>query len=148
MELQSDFKELLGLLNAHGVEYLIVGGYALAFHGAPRFTGDLDIFIKTSPVNAGKVHAALNEFGFDSVGLKPEDFAAADQVIQLGVPPVRIDFVTSIDGVKWEDAWTGRVPGTYAGVPVQFLGRTEFLQNKKVSGRLKDLADIEALGEE
>jgi hypothetical protein len=145
MELQPDFKELLELLNAHGVDYLIVGGYALAFLGAPRFTGDLDIFIKTSPGNAGKIHAALNEFGFASVGLTAEDFQRADHVIQLGVPPVRIDFVTSIDGVDWDAAWAGRNPGEYGGVPVYFLGKPEFIQNKRASGRLKDLADIEAL---
>lgn len=145
MELQPDFKELLGLLNEHGVEYLIVGGYALAFLGAPRFTGDLDIFIKTSPENAGKVHSALNAFGFESVGLTAEDFQRTDHVIQLGVPPVRIDFVTSIDGVGWDAAWAGRTQGEYGGVPVCFLGKAEFLENKKASGRLKDLADIEAL---
>ena len=145
MELQPDFKELLELLNAHGVDFLIVGGYALAFLGAPRFTGDLDIFIKTSPENAGKIHAALNDFGFDSVGLTPEDFQRADHVIQLGVPPVRIDFVTTLDGVDWHAAWEGRSQGEYGDVPVCFLGKSEFIQNKKATGRLKDLADVEAL---
>ncbi len=145
MELQPDFKELLVLLNAHGVDYLIVGGYALAFHGAPRFTGDLDLFISTTPVNAKKVYSVLNEFGFESVGLMPEDFSKADHVIQLGVPPVRIDFVTTIDGVDWNTAWAGRNPGMYGETPVFFLGRSEFIKNKKASGRLKDLADVEAL---
>jgi hypothetical protein len=145
MELQPDFKELLVLLNAHGVDYLIVGGYALAFHGAPRFTGDLDLFISTSPANAGNVYSALTEFGFESVGLTREDFMRADHVIQLGVPPVRIDFVTTIDGVDWSTAWAGRNAGDYGGVPVCFLGKTEFIQNKKATGRLKDLADVEAL---
>jgi len=145
MDPQPDFKELLELLNAHGVDYLIVGGYALAFHGAPRFTGDLDLFIKTSPENAGNVHSALKEFGFDSVGLTPEDFQRADHVIQLGVPPVRIDFVTSIDGVSWADAWSGRSQGAYGGVPVCFIGKQQMIANKKAAGRLKDLADVEAL---
>jgi hypothetical protein len=145
MELQPDFKELLVLLNAHGVDYLIVGGYALAYHGAPRFTGDLDVFISTTPVNAGKVYSALNDFGFGSVGLTPEDFSRADHVIQLGVPPVRIDFVTTIDGVDWTVAWAGRNHGEYGGVPVCFLGKPEFIKNKKAVGRLKDLADVEAL---
>lgn len=145
MELQPDFKELLVLLNAHGVDYLIVGGYALAFHGAPRFTGDLDLFISTTSANAQKVYSALKEFGFGSVGLTPEDFSKADHVIQLGVPPVRIDFVTTIDGVDWDTAWAGRKQGVYGGAPVFFLGRSEFIQNKKASGRLKDLADVEAL---
>jgi hypothetical protein len=145
MEIQPDFKELLVLLNAHGVDYLIVGGYALAYHGAPRFTGDLDVFISTTPVNAGKVYSALNDFGFGSVGLTPEDFSRADHVIQLGVPPVRIDFVTTIDGVDWTVAWAGRNQGEYGGVPVCFLGKPEFIKNKKAVGRLKDLADVEAL---
>jgi hypothetical protein len=145
MELQPDFKELLELLNAHGVDYLIVGGYALAFHGAPRFTGDLDVYIKISPENAGKVYAALAEFGFGSVGLTSADFLKEKHVVQLGVPPVRIDFVTGIDGVAWDDAWAGRAEGVYGGVPVCFLGKSQFIQNKKASGRLKDLADIEAL---
>ena len=145
MEIQPDFKELLVLLNAHGVDYLIVGGYALAYHGAPRFTGDLDVFISTTPVNAGKVYSALNDFGFGSVGLTPEDFSRADHVIQLGVPPVRIDFVTTIDGVDWTVAWAGRNHGEYGGVPVCFLGKSEFIKNKKAVGRLKDLADVEAL---
>ena len=145
MEIQPDFKELLVLLNAHGVDYLIVGGYALAYHGAPRFTGDLDVFISTTPVNAGKVYSALNDFGFGSVGLTPEDFSRADHVIQLGVPPVRIDFVTTIDGVDWTVAWAGRNHGEYGGVPVYFLGKSEFIKNKKAVGRLKDLADVEAL---
>lgn len=148
MELQPDFKELLELLNDHRVDYLIVGGYALAFHGAPRFTGVLDIFIKTSPENAGKVHSALTQFGFASVGLTAEDFQRAGHVIQLGVPPVRIDFVTSIDGVDWPVAWAGRKQGVYGGTPVFFLGKNEFIQNKKASGRLKDLADVEALQDE
>lgn len=146
MELQTDFKELLALLNAHGVEYLIVGGYALAFHGAPRFTGDIDLFLSTTPSNAEKVHSALNEFGFASVGLTPEDFMRADHVIQLGIPPVRIDFVTSIDGVDWATAWAGRRQGEYGGIPVCFIGKPEFIRNKRAAGRFKDLADIEALG--
>lgn len=145
MELQPDFKELLVLLNARAVDYLIVGGYALAFHGAPRFTGDLDIYISTTPENAEKVHSALTEFGFGSVGLTKEDFTRAYHVIQLGVPPVRIDFVTTIDGVDWASAWAGRKQGAYGEVPVCFLGKPEFIQNKKATGRLKDLADVEAL---
>ncbi len=145
MELQTDFKELLVLLNAHEVDYLIVGGYALAFHGAPRFTGDLDLFISTTSSNAGKVYSALNEFGFASVGLTPDDFMRADHVIQLGVPPVRIDFVTTIDGVEWDAAWAGRSQGEYGGIPVCFIGKPEFIQNKRAAGRFKDLADVEAL---
>ena len=147
MELYPDFKELLELLNAHEVEYLIVGGYALALHGSPRFTGDLDIYLGLQRDNAKKVLSVLAEFGFGSLDITEADFIAGDRVVQLGVPPVRIDFVTSIDGVEWDAAWRNREKGSWAGVPVAYLCRDDFIANKRASGRLKDLADIEALGE-
>ena len=148
MDLYPDFKELLELLNAHEVDYLIVGGYALALHGSPRFTGDLDIYLSTHSDNAKKVLSVLNEFGFGALNLSEDDFSKSDQIIQLGVPPVRIDFVTSIDGVEWERAWENRERGTWAEVPVSYLSRKDFIVNKRASGRHKDLADIEALGED
>jgi hypothetical protein len=147
MELQKDFKELLELLNAHQVEYLIVGGYALAFHGAPRFTGDLDIYVRPSKENANRTMKALDDFGFGSIGLKVADFETLDQVVQLGVPPVRVDILTSISGVPWNDAWANRAEGTYGEVTVFFISREHFISNKRAIGRKKDLADIEALGE-
>ena len=145
MEIERDFKELLELFNKHGVEYLIVGGYALAFHGAPRYTGDIDLFVHPTSENARKIIAALTEFGFGSVGLSPSDFDHPGQVVQLGVPPVRIDLVTVIDGVSWDSASSGKAKGHYANVPVHYLGRKDFLANKKATGRLRDLADIEAI---
>ncbi len=148
MELYPDFKELLKLLNEQGVDYLIVGGYALALHGAPRFTGDLDIYLSTHPDNAKKVLTVLKNFGFGMLNLSEDDFTNDDQIIQLGVPPVRIDFVTSIDGVEWETAWNNRIQGEWAEVPVCYLSKDDFIQNKRASGRLKDLADIESLGEQ
>ena len=147
MELKNDFRELLELFNKHGVEYLIVGGYALAFHGAPRYTGDIDILVNPTTGNARKVIVALTEFGFGSLGLSPSDFDRPGQVVQLGVPPVRIDLLTVIDGVSWDAASAGKARGHYGDVPVHYLGRKEFLANKKATGRLKDLADIETLGE-
>jgi hypothetical protein len=147
MDIQPDFKELLALLNAKHVEFLIVGGYALAFHGAPRFTGDIDIFIRPTPENAARVLAALNAFGFQFPNLSEKDFLAPDQVIQLGVPPVRIDLMTSISGVSWEEANVSKTPGRYDDVPVYYIGLKEYIVNKKATGRQKDLADIEALGE-
>ena len=147
MEVQKDFKELLELLNVHKVEYLIVGGYALAFHGAPRFTGDLDIFIESSDENAKRVLAALDEFGFGSIGLKQEDFVGPEKIIQLGVPPVRVDIITSITSVTWEEALSGSEEGKYGDVPVFYIGREQLMQNKRAVGRKKDLADLEALGE-
>ena len=148
MEIEPDFKELLVLLNSHNVEYIIVGAYALAFHGAPRFTGDLDIFVKPEPDNARRVLAALRDFGFGSVGLSEEDFIKPNQVVQLGVPPVRIDLVTSITAVEWDDAEKGSILAVLDDVPVRFIGKDHFVANKRAIGRKKDLADLEALGEE
>ncbi|MEW5722450.1 MAG: hypothetical protein AB1896_05055 [Thermodesulfobacteriota bacterium] len=147
MEVQPDFKELLELLNAHQVDYLIVGGYALAFHGAPRLTGDLDLFVPPDPENAGRLLAALAGFGFGAAGLKPEDFQAPDQVVQLGFPPVRVDFLTSLTGVSWGEALAGRAGGRYGNVPVFYIGRGQLIANKRALGRPRDLADLEALGE-
>jgi hypothetical protein len=145
METQSDYKELFGLLNAHGVDYLIVGAYALAFHGVPRNTGDVDILVSAIPSNADRVMAALNAFGFGSVGLTQADFTMKDHVVQLGVPPLRVDFMTSIEGVSWMEARASRVAGNYGGVPIWFLGRDTLIRNKRATGRLRDLADVEAL---
>jgi hypothetical protein len=147
MEIQPDFRELLALFNARRVEFLVVGGYALAFHGAPRNTGDIDIYVKPGQENAERVMSALTEFGFGSVGLNAGDFEKPDQVIQLGVPPVRVDIVTSLSGVSWEEAEHGKTGGEYGDVPVFYIGRKQFISNKKASGRKKDLADLEALGE-
>ncbi len=147
MEAQPDFRELLELFNAHDVDFVIVGGYALAFHGAPRSTGDMDILVRPDPVNARRVMDALSAFGFGAVGLSPEDFASPDKVVQLGYPPVRIDILTSISGVSVDEAFAEGVKGTYGGVPVTYLGRDHFVRNKRASGRIKDLADVEALGE-
>ena len=148
MEVQKDFRDLLKLLNAHKVEYLIVGAYALAFHGAPRYTGDMDIYVKPNPTNAQRIMAALNDFGFGSVELSAADFEAEDKVVQLGFPPVRVDIVTSITGVSWEKAASGRIEGMYGNVPVYYVGREQFISNKRALGRKKDLADLEAIGEE
>jgi len=148
MEIQKDFKELLELFNAHKVEYLIVGGYALAFHGAPRVTGDIDLFVRPCVENAGRILSALEQFGFGGLDLSTEDFIRAEQVVQLGVPPVRVDLMTSVTGVSWDKAVVGRVAGKYGGVPVYFIGRQDLVSNKRALGRKRDLADIEALDEE
>lgn len=148
MEIQQDFKELLESFNKHKVEYVVVDGYALAFHGAPRYTGDMDIFVNSDAINAARIMAALEDFGFGSVGLTATDFESPNQIIQLGVPPVRVDIVTSITGVSWEDAFSNRVQAKYGDIPVYFIAREQFLLNKRALGRKKDLADLEALGEE
>ncbi|MBD3170738.1 MAG: hypothetical protein GF307_14770 [candidate division Zixibacteria bacterium] len=147
MEVQEDFKELLRLFNENQVEYIIVGAYALACHGSPRYTGDLDVWVKPDKDNAVKILAALEQFGFGSLELTIGDFAQPDRVIQIGLPPVRINLVTSITGVSWEDARSGIFPGEYADIPVMYIGRAELIANKKALGRKKDLADIEALGD-
>lgn len=147
MEPHPDFKELLASFNAHRVDYLVVGAYALAFHGAPRYTGDIDLLIRSDPENARAVLAALADFGFASLGLAENDFLEPDRVVQLGVPPVRIDLLTSLTGVTWAEARAHRVAGHYGDVPVHFIGKTEYVRNKRATGRKKDAADLEALGE-
>lgn len=147
MEIQPDFRELLVLFNEQNVEYLIVGGYALAFHGTPRYTGDLDILVRPDPANAQRILKTLKLFGFGLLGLAAADFENPERVIQLGEPPVRIDLLTSITEISWEEAFSSRVPGNYGDVPVYFLGREPFIRNKRAIGRTKDLADIETLGE-
>lgn len=148
MEIQQDFKELLELFNGHSVEYVIVGAYALAYHGSPRFTGDIDIFVRPSHDNAAKVISALDHFGFGSLNLTIDDFQKPDSFVQLGVPPVRIDIITSLTGLTWEEADKGKQRGLYGKLPVFFLGREQYIVNKRATGRKKDLADLEALGEE
>jgi hypothetical protein len=147
MEVQTDFKELLKLFNEHKVEYIIVGAYALAYHGVPRFTGDIDIFVCPSTANAQKILSALADFDFGSLNLTVHDFQHPDSVVQLGVPPVRIDIITSITGVSWDDADNGKKEGLYGDLKVYFLGREQLIANKRAIGRKKDLADLESLGE-
>jgi hypothetical protein len=147
MEVQRDFKELLVLLNEHKVEYVIVGGYALAFHGVPRYTGDMDILVKADKANAERILAALDGFGFGGLSLRACDFEKPEVVVQLGVAPVRVDIITSLSGVDWEQAYSGRVQGRYGEVPVSYIGREQFIANKKATGRKRDAADLEALGE-
>jgi hypothetical protein len=147
MDPQPDFKELLTLLNRHKAEYIIVGAYALAFHGVPRNTGDIDIYVRPTPSNAKQVIETLKDFGFGSLNLSEEDFLKPGQVIQLGHPPVRIDILTSISGVSWEQADKGKAAGKYGDVSVHYLGRQEYTANKRASGRKKDLVDLDALGE-
>jgi hypothetical protein len=146
-KIPQDFKELIELLNSHKVEYLIVGSYALAFHGAPRFTGDIDLFVKPEGDNAKHILAAIDEFGFGSLKFSESDFTSPDNVVQLGVPPVRVDIMTSLTGVSWEKAEAGKVRGSYGETIVSFISKKDLIANKKALGRNKDLADIEALGD-
>lgn len=145
MALHPDWLALLSLLRSENVRFLIVGAHALAVHGAPRFTGDLDILVERSPANARAVMAALRRFGFGRAGLDERDFTRPNRVAQLGLPPVRIDLLTSISGVSFEKAWERRVETKLGGEPVAVLGFEDMLRNKRASGRPKDLADVAAL---
>jgi hypothetical protein len=142
----NDFAELFACLNARGVRAIVVGGYALAFHAKPRFTKDIDILIEPTMENAAALVRALEDFGFGGLGLTTEDFTRPGMVVQLGVPPNRVDLMTSIDGVTFDEAWAGRAAGKYGDVSVCYLGRAELTRNKRASGRAQDLADLEALG--
>ena len=145
METQQDFKELLVLLNKHAVEFIVVGAHALAFHGAPRYTGDLDVYVRPTLGNARKTMNALRDFGFGGVGLSEDDFAAPGKVVQLGYPPVRIDILTSISGVNWDEVSIDAISGAYGDIPARFISRHCFILNKRATARAKDLADVEAI---
>lgn len=147
MKLNRDLREFIGLLNSHGVEFVIVGAYALAWHGLPRYTKDIDFLVATDATNATSIARVIEEFGFSSTGLTAADFSTPDQVIQLGLEPNRIDLLTGISGVAWEDAWNTRVSGEIDGLPVAFLGAEAYIRNKLASGRLQDLADVSRLRE-
>lgn len=145
-----DFIDFLAALLAADVRFLVVGAHALAVHGVPRATGDIDIWIERSPDNAARVWQALEEFGAPSValGVKSEDLEAPDMVIQIGVPPRRIDLLTGVSGLEFNEAWEGRIVHRVDQLDVPFLGRDALIRNKRASGRFKDLGDLEALGED
>ena len=145
MPLHPDWKEFLELLNSTGVDYLIVGAHARVLYGIPRYTRDIDILVRVSPENAAKLEHVLLAFGFASTGVTAEDFLVPHRVIQLGVEPYRIDLLTSISGVEFDDAWSDRVAGQMDGVPVAFLSLRAFRKNKLAAGRPKDLADLDDL---
>jgi hypothetical protein len=145
MKLNKDLREFIALLNSTGVKYLVVGGHAVAFHGHPRFTGDIDFYVECSSENANRLASALVQFGFGGLGLGPEAFLELETVVQLGRPPHRIDLLTSIDGVQFAPAWEARVPGELDGLPVHFLAKQHLLANKRASGRPQDLADLDKL---
>lgn len=145
--LSKDFREFAELLNASGAEYLIVGGYALAAHGHPRYTGDLDFWIGCDAGNARCVLEALDKFGFGTLGITKSDLTTPQQVIQLGFPPRRIDLLTTIDGVEFEACYARRVSVTVDGLPLNFISLEDFKANKRATGRLQDRADLESLGE-
>ncbi len=145
VNLPPDFKEFLKLLNAHQVEYLLIGGYAVAYHGYPRATGDMDIWIATHSDNTQKIVATLKEFGFDQSGLTPELFQQVDQIIRMGVPPVRIEIATGISGVNFTECYAARVVDVLDEVEVNLIDLAHLKINKKAAGRHKDLDDLDNL---
>jgi len=145
IHLPPDFKEFLKLLNAHQVEYLLIGGYAVSYHGYPRATADMDVWVALQPANAERIVAVLKEFGFDLPELSPELFLKEWQVIRLGVPPVRIELATTVSGVNFNECYAERIADILDGVKVNLISLRHLKINKKASGRHQDLADLENL---
>ena len=145
MPLNKDLREFVELLNSKGVEYLVVGAFAVAFHGFPRYTADLDLLVRPTAENADRLLRALSQFGFGKLGFQAVDFRSPGMVVQLGVKPNRIDLLTAISGVGFDEAWETRSEAGLEGIPTQFIGRAALLRNKEQTGRAKDLGDAEEL---
>ena len=143
MSLHDDFKEFIELLNANCVEYLLVGGYAVSYYSQPKFTQDIDFWINPSGENAKKMIKVLAEFGFASLNITEDDLTNPDMVIQLGRPPMRIDIITAISGLEFNEAYPNRTEGKYFDVNIMILGKQDLLKNKKLTGREKDRFDID-----
>lgn len=146
MELDKDFKEFIGLLNDHEVEYMVVGGYSVAHHGFPRYTGDIDIWIKPSIDNSQKMMIVINEFGFGSLGLNHRDFTSKDIVVQFGVEPLRIDVLTAVTGLaSFDEAFSHIDRAKYDELNINFIGYHDLIKNKMVTNRLQDQRDVQEL---
>lgn len=145
--LNEDFRDFLVLLADGGVDFVIVGAYALAFHGAPRASGDIDLFVRPTPANAQRVFDALAGFGapLEAAGVTAADFTQPGAVYQIGLPPRRIDVLTAISGLTFDEAWASRITAEIDGRTVSFIGREALLKNKEASGRPKDVADVARL---
>jgi predicted nucleotidyltransferase len=145
IHLPPDFKDFLKLLNEHKVRYLLIGGYAVGYHGYPRATADMDIWTAMEPGNAKKIVAVLGEFGFDLPELSAELFLKEKQIVRMGVPPVKIEITTSISGVEFDECYKERVTDTLDGIRVNLISLKHLKVNKKASGKYKDLDDLENL---
>ena len=143
--LNPDFREFIQSLNDNHVLYLVVGGYAVALHGHPRYTKDMDVWVELDPDNAASIVKALDQFGFGSLGLRESDFLVPDQIIQLGYPPSRIDILTTLPGVSFASCYASRIGVEVDGVRVNFIDLDNLKKNKQASGRHQDLADLENL---
>jgi len=147
MNTQKDFEELLELLTKHKVKYLIVGGYAVAFHGYPRFTNDIDIFYEMSEENVKKITECLVNFGFSHSEVNGKLFLKKGNIVVIGVEPLRVDFINDIDGVEFAAAWENRIKGKYGSVEVHFISKTDLIENKSKTQRSEDKLDVEKLTE-
>lgn len=144
-QLPNAFKEFLRLLNAHGVEYLLVGGHAVAYHGRPRPTGDIDVWIAIGPENADRLVQVFQEFGYNHPDLSPALFLKERQIVRMGVPPVRIEVLTTVSGLKFEECYASRIRGVIDGIPIDIISLEHLKVNKRAAGRHKDLDDLENL---
>jgi hypothetical protein len=145
LTLPPDFKEFLKLLKDHNVRYLLIGGYAVGYHGYARATEDMDIWVAIHPDNAQKIVAALKAFGFEDPDLKPEIFLQEPKIIRMGIPPMRLEITTSISGVEFDECYRSRIVDEFDGVEVNMIDLENLKKNKKASGRAKDIADVEKL---
>ena len=145
MTLDKDFEDFVELLNKHNVDYMIVGGYALAFHGKPRHTGDLDIWINIAEDNARKMVLVIAEFGMASLGMEKDDFLQKGGITQIGYPPLRIDILNEIDGVSFKEAYLNKLVIDVEGLPVNYIGLDDLIMNKVVIGRPRDMSDVNEL---
>jgi predicted nucleotidyltransferase len=142
MTLAKDFEDFIALLNKYRVKYMVVGGYALAFHGKPRYTGDIDIWISISEHNAAQLLKVIDDFGMSSLGFTKDDFLEEGYISQIGRPPLRIDILNTIDGVEFENAYKSMLELDIDGLRVAYIGLADFVKNKQASGRKKDLVDV------
>ena len=146
MKIHSDFNDFVAALNKNDVQYVIVGSFALAFHGCPRATGDIDFWIRPTSSNARNLLKAINDFGFGKLDIS-EDDVLSDNIIQLGYPPVRIDLISALDGLTPKEIWEGRQAGKFGDHDARYISKENYIKNKRTLGRHKDLADLELLGE-
>lgn len=145
MNTHNDFEEFLRLLNSANVEYVIVGGYAVAFHGYVRATNDLDILFRVTRRNVRGIRDALIVFGFPEDAIDPEVFLKPGNIVRMGTPPCRIELLNKVSGITFGEIWAGKVPGAYGAVDVNFIGKDDLVRNKRAAGRPKDLADVDEL---
>ena len=145
MRIDKDFKEFIELLNEHKVQYLVIGGYAVNFHGYPRYTKDIDFWLWMTKPNIKKLIEAIKEFGFGELNLEIEDFMTTDNIIQLGYEPYRIDLLVDVEGIDFEECYERRIKAELDGTEVKFLSLQDLIRAKRAAGRLQDLADAEQL---